>query len=243
MTSPLILPKDDDSDGESYPSLEEIKELPRLKLQDLGGNVCIRGIQNSGKGILQVKFVNRLIWRYGYDWAEVYSNFHWWVKKPIFVINGVVKHGSPPPGARIIREGIPIPGYHYLDNEHMRKWVRKVYRKSRGLIRHIIIVIDEIDQVYSHLESMIDAEAREDLLTLFQDKKLEIFFIYTKHQGLGVNKIIRSATEISMKPYFDRRFDTLYGLVIDGFTMSKRVLVFRHASDAFPHYDRWEYIF
>jgi hypothetical protein len=226
--------------GEDY---REMIKLPRADVQDLGGNVCVRGVQNSGKTALMVKFVNRLIWQFDYTWDDTCGNIHMWVKKPVYRLDGKIKHGTVPAGAEVLREGIPIPGYTYMDNEHLRKYIRKVYRKSRGLMRRKIIMLDEIDQCYSHLESVIDNEARDDLLTLWQDKKLENYFIYTKHIGLGVNKIIRSATEVSIKPYFDRRFDTLYGMVIDGFTMSNKLLTFKHASDCFPHYDRWEYIF
>lgn len=233
-----------------YPDLDSLEGLPKTdmgtviqKAVDLGGNVCIRGVQNSGKTALMVKFVNRLIWRWGYYWDNTTGNIHMWARKPVYRIDGFIKHGTPPPGAEVLRAGIPIPGYSYMDNDHLKKYVRKVYRKSKGLIRRKIILIDEIDQCYSHLDSVLDSEAREDLLTLWQDKKMENFFIYTKHIGLGCNKLIRSATEVSIRPYFDRFNDVLYGLVIDGFEMKDKLLIFPHASDAFPHYDRWEYVF
>jgi hypothetical protein len=220
-----------------------IPYLSRTIGQDMGGNICIRGVQNSGKTLSMVKFVNRLVSKFGYYWDDVTGNIHMWIKKPVYRIDGQITHGTPPPGADVIREGIPIPGYTYMDNDKIKKYVRKVYRKSKGKMRRKIIIIDEIDQCYSHLDSMVDTEAKEDLLTLWQDKKLENYFIYTKHIGLGCNKIIRSATEVSIRSYFDRQRDIVYDMVIDGFTMQDKMLVFPHASDAFPHYDRWEYIF
>lgn len=224
---------------------EDIRDIPHLQpyeFKDQGGNVCIRGTQGSGKGVLAFLLIDRLISHYNYFWDDLTANYHFWERKPVYRFDGRIKHGTPPLGADILRAGVKIPGYCYKGNTDMRAFIRKVYRKSHGTYKRQIIAVDEIDQVYSHLDSMVDKEAQEDLLTLFQDKKLENYFIYTKHVGRGVNRLIRSATEISIKPYFDRRFDTLYGFVIDGFEMRSKLMIFHHASRAFPHYDRWEYI-
>jgi hypothetical protein len=231
--------------------LLSMPELVTVIPRDLGGNYCFRGIQNSGKSLGMFAFINRLVGDhgfgsgFGYHWQNVTANFHIWINKPVFqeFEGGPLKRGTPPKDAIIIEPGIEQPGYTYMNNDKIKKFIRKVYRTSHGAIRHQIIAIDEIDQCYSHKFSSSDNEAIEDLLTLWQDKKLENFLLYTKHIGYGCNILIRQATEVSIKPFYDRRHDTLYLNVIDGFDMQVKWLTFEHISRLYPFYDRWEYIF
>lgn len=187
-----------------------------------GGNVCFRGVQDSGKTLGMLRFGFRLVQEYGFTWEDVVGNFRIWQDK---------------------KNNIPMPGYTFMDNEKLKKYIRKVYRKAKGTIRHKIIMIDEIDQCYSHKFSASDVEAIQDLLTLWQDKKLGIYFLYTKHIGFGCNILIRQATEVSMKPLFDRVHDTLYLQVLDGFTMQVKWLKFDNISRYFNFYDRWDFIY
>lgn len=172
-------------------------------------NIELRGLQDDGKTLGMVVMTIRLIKCMGYLGEEIIGNLH-----------------------------LNIPGTRYKDNEHIKKWIRKVYRESRGEIKHQIILVDEIDGIYSHLDA--SKETREDLLGLWQDMKLQNFLIYTKHVGKGVNKLVRNATEISIRPSFDRERDTLYLDMINGFIQREYTLPVHPASYYFQFYSRDE---
>lgn len=217
----LFLPE---KNGEIYlPGQTKILYQPK-EYVELGGNICFRGITGSGKTLGMIAFCARLVKYFGFDWNEVYANLMIYSDKA---------------------HDIPMPGTHYLDNDAIKKFIHRVYRGSKGKIRHIIIMIDEIDQVYPHLFSAKDVEAAEDLLTLWQDLKLEIFFLYTKHLGFGCNKLIRSATEVSIRPMFDnvhKLYDLLELNIIDGWKMEWKQLSFENVSQYYKLYKRKQYI-
>jgi hypothetical protein len=193
----------------------------------MGGNYCFRGLPSTGKTLGMVGFIWRLIYIYGYKWSDVVTNFHLFLNRG----KGTYENGF---------EGSVEPeGYRHMDNEHIKLWVRKVYRKSKGKITRQIIAIDEIDQVYSHKFPYSD-ESTSDILTLWQDQKLENFFLYTKHVGRGCNILIRQATEVSIRPMLIKPRDTLYLRVIDGNDQQNKILPLYNVHEHYNHYWRWE---
>jgi hypothetical protein len=200
-----------------------------IETHEMGGNVCFRGLPGTGKTKGMVALCFDLVENHGYRWENVKGNLS------IFADRG---RGVYPD----FKGSLPMPGYTRLTNLGIKHWIRKVYRKSRGKLTRQIIMVDEIDQVYSHKLGYND-EAIEDILTLWQDQKLENWFLYTKHIGRGCNILIRQATEISIKPFKDDVHDALYLRVIDGRVQQEKIKQIFNASRYNKNYWRWEPVY
>jgi hypothetical protein len=197
-------------------------------------NIIIREVQGKGKTAGMVFFVNRLVTLLPeiYTWDNVHPNIH--------------------------IDMCP----NYYTNEQIRKKILQVYGRhidggERGEHTKQIIVVDEIDGLYSHL-SYQDKQMQKELLGLYQDEKMHNVFICTKHdQETGVNKIIRDFTEIIIFPEIEKSGsnqgclwrnlpipnvggDKLTLHLLDRRFKTKADIEFQPFSWVFDKYKRWE---
>lgn len=132
----------------------------------------IKGRQRKGKTTVAVGLCLHLVTRgfgFGddyrqYDVSDIVSNFR--LYKP---------------------DGSELETYHYVTSKQMRLFMRKMVEQG---ISNKIILIDEIDRVFSH-RFWQKNEQSETLLGLWQDEKLQNIVIGTCHVGRSIDLLIR----------------------------------------------------
>lgn len=175
-------------------------------------NVEIWGNANAGKTLTMVAFFMRLCILHGYKPEEACGNLR-----------------------------LNIDGYTYMPNPELRKYIHQIYRVEREDTWHRIILVDEIDGLYSHLDWM-DKTQQADLKFLWQDFKKMNYMIWTKHRGIGINKIIRDATIAAMKPYMDREHDIMRVAIGNADIEQKFLWTFK-PSNFYDLYNRAEVVY
>jgi hypothetical protein len=184
-------------------------------------NINISGVQGTGKTASMVFQAKRLIEVYSdiYSGDSIHCNLH--LKEAEF------------------------PGYHYHTNKELRAFIKKVYAApplgEMGQWRDLIILFDEIDNTYTHLEYNVKA-IREELLGAYQDEKFTNHLFYTLHRPSSVNKIIRDVTEVFMLTHYYQENDEVILSIIDGRTHAFGELPEPHFSRVFNWYKREEAI-
>ena len=102
---------------------------------------------------------------------------------------------------------------------------------------------DEIDSVYPS-RGYKDKLQTEEVLKLNQMTKTENWFMFTRHLGSAIDKIIRDCTNISASPVYRADLDVIALEIINAVDCPED-LVFREvfpASEVFKRYRRWEAI-
>lgn len=149
----------------------------------------IKGRQRIGKTTWLVGIALWLCWFGGYSPKEIVSNFHLYNE-----------------------DGSKLIGYHYLDNHAMRQFVGEMINRKA---RHLIVLIDEIDRVFSH-RNWSNKEQLESLIGLWQDEKAFLQIWGTAHIGLSVDSLIREISQVEiMVVKKDIQADCLHGIVIN----------------------------
>lgn len=135
---------------------------------------------------------------------------------------------------------LDIEGYHYHDNASMRKFIRELL--SSG-IRHKIIMVDEIDSLYPS-RFFKDKLQTEEILRLNQMTKTENWFLFTRHLGSSIDKIIRDCTNISVTPRYEPRLDVIRLEILNAVDCAEEVGLreIYPASAVFKYYKRWKEI-
>lgn len=149
----------------------------------------IKGRQRIGKTTWQTAIGLWLCWYGGYTSDEIVANYHLYNE-----------------------DGSELAGYHYLNNKQMKYFISQMIKRD---VRHMIILIDEIDRVFSH-RSWHDAEQLDALVGLWQDEKLFFQVWGTAHLGLSVDSLIREIAQIEIIVQ-NKNFaaDKLSGIVIN----------------------------
>lgn len=133
-------------------------------------------------------------------------------------------------------------GYTKLSNDELKQYILWLIK---GEQRHKIIIADEADKIWPG-RSFKDREQSEALVNLWQDQKMQLWFLYSAHKGKGVDAILRAETNILLLPRYDKASDTMDVRVLNGMRMQKftrRVdRVSRLWVGEFPLYDRWELV-
>lgn len=135
----------------------------------------VKGRQRIGKTTIAVGIAVVLVRDFGYSVTDIVSNLH--LYKP---------------------DGRELSGYHYLNIKGMRAYVRSMVDKG---LKHRIIIVDEIDRVFSH-RFWQKTEQSESLLGLWQDEKLYNWIIGTAHIGKSVDVLIRECMQLEIIPYY-----------------------------------------
>jgi hypothetical protein len=131
----------------------------------------IKGKQRIGKTSWLIAIVLWLCWYGGYKPSEIVANLHLYNE-----------------------DGSPLQGYHYLPNKDMKIFIAQMIPRK---IEHIIVLIDEIDRVFSH-RTWHNTEQLETLIGLWQDEKCFYNVWGTAHLGLSVDSLIREISQVEI---------------------------------------------
>ena len=132
---------------------------------------------------------------------------------------------------------VDIEGYHQYDNAGLRHFIREMFAKD---MRHLIILADEIDSIYPS-RGFKEKLQTDEVLKLNQMTKTENWFLFTRHLGSAIDKIIRDCTNISVDTLYEVTEDKIYCEIINAVDCDNE-LVYREvdpASDVFSKYKRW----
>lgn len=112
---------------------------------------------------------------------------------------------------------INIPGVHQVENEELRKLLRRAFNTEVGGGRwnKCIFIISEADDVYSHI-TQADKECYFDLKKVSQAYKRNNYVLYEVHEGLSIPKYLRDKTEVSIRPVTHEKEDRVDLIVADG---------------------------
>lgn len=208
-----LIPKKED-DYKSFfgcnPKIDEIKIRIDLTRKEHGGNIEISGIQDTGKTLSMVALANHFYYEKGYPGENFIGN---------------VKINN-------------IPGYKFVSNQKIREWIDRIYHSEIGDWTDMVILVDEIDGLYSHRD-VNDKKMNDEIKGLYQDIKLGNYFIYTDHQGLSVNKLVRDVTEITIMPDYDREINFVSLYIINGLYTQVFYNGIENASKYIPLYNRY----
>lgn len=130
-----------------------------------------------------------------------------------------------------------LAGFHQHNNAQMRIFMRELLGKG---LRHKIIFIDEIDSVYPS-RGFKDKLQTDEVLKLNQMTKTENWFLFTRHKGTAIDKIIRDCTNISITPEYIKAEDVIVCEIINGVDCLEEVAIkeIYPASWVFQQYKRW----
>lgn len=133
---------------------------------------------------------------------------------------------------------VDLDGYNELDNVGLRMFLRELFAKE---YRHKIILADEIDSVYPS-RGFQDKLQTEEILRLNQMTKTENWFLFTRHLGSAVDKIVRDCTNISVQPQYVPEEDKLVLEAINAVDCSDDLVVREicPVSEIFKRYHRWQ---
>lgn len=174
----------------------------------------VKGRQRIGKSTWITGIALHLCWHGGYVPDEIIANYH--------LFND---------------DGSPLLGYHYLDNERMREFFRQVIRRKA---KHLIILVDEIDRVFSH-RSWHKAEQIDALTGLWQDEKMFYNVWGTSHLGLGVDALIREIAQVEIIVNEKNVVsDKLVGTVINSLNKEVFIQEMHHLAFVQKCFDSWE---
>lgn len=132
-------------------------------------------------------------------------------------------------------------GYHYLKNSELLAFIAKVFK---GDMQHVSIMVDEADQLLSAY-AWDSKEQRRQLQGIFQDEKLELQLYMVEHQGPGVDKMVRDATQFLLKPCYrpDRNSDVLPYARINLWDQDRpKFLQIENMHLVFPMYRRYQLV-
>ncbi len=167
--------------------------------------VIIKGRQRQYKTTAAVGTVLELVLHHGFSVHDIVSNIHLFKPgKPSddfakFHIQGIETKTNQ---AKLMElwdfcqksQVVELDTYHYLTNINMRKFMGNVVKNG---LKHKIILIDEIDRVFSH-RFWHDREQTESLLGLWQDEKLFNYIIGTAHIGKAIDTLIRESMQVEI---------------------------------------------
>ena len=174
----------------------------------------IKGRQRIGKTTWLTGIALHLCWNGGYQPSEIVSNYH--------LFND---------------DGTPLDGYHYLTNRMMRSFLNRMIDKG---YRHLIILIDEIDRVFSH-RLWHNPEQIAALTGLWQDEKLFHNVWGTAHIGLSVDSLIREISQVEIiVQKKDVINDCLHGVVINNLNKEIFEQTMHKLSLVQKCFDSWE---
>jgi hypothetical protein len=130
-----------------------------------------------------------------------------------------------------------FPGFHQYNNLGIRRFMRCLLEQD---LRHKIIFIDEIDSVYPS-RNFKDKMQTEEILKLNQMTKTENWFLFTRHLGTSIDKIIRDCTNISVTPVYDSLRDVITLDIINAVDCLETITTkeIYPAHTIFPLYKRW----
>jgi len=139
--------------------------------------ILVKGRQRTGKTTVVIGIGLYLVLECGYSTSDIVSNI------------------------RLYHEdGTELKEYYYLTNKQMKLYVKIMVEKG---LKHKIIIIDEIDRVFSH-RFWSNKEQAEALLGLWQDEKLFNWIIGTAHLGRSVDNLIRESCQIEIIAEIDK---------------------------------------
>ncbi len=133
---------------------------------------------------------------------------------------------------------LDLPGYHRYNDAGFRVVLRDLLKNG---VRHQIMLGDEIDSVYPS-RNFKDKLQTAELLKLNQMTKTENWFLFTRHLGSSVDKLIRDCTNISVSPVYDADRDVISCEIINAVDCEEES-IFKEvypAHKVFPLYHRWE---
>lgn len=133
---------------------------------------------------------------------------------------------------------VDIKGAHQYDNAGMRQFIRDLFKYE---YRHKIVMVDEIDAMYPS-RAFADKLQIDEVLKLNQMTKTENWFMFTRHLGSAIDKIIRDCTNVSVSPLYNPVEDKIELEVLDGVDCLEE-LILREicpASEVFKRYKRWQ---
>jgi hypothetical protein len=154
----------------------------------------VKGRQRRGKTTVAIGIAIEYVLHCGYKTSEIYS---------------LVRLYKP--------NGEELQDYHFMTIREMRLFVLHMIEKD---IRHVILLIDEIDRVFPH-RFWNKLQQSEALLGLWQDEKLFIIIIGTAHVGKAIDKTIRESMQMEIIAEIDKPRQVINLGVID--ILNKRV--------------------
>lgn len=92
-------------------------------------------------------------------------------------------------------------GAHYMENDELKK---TVFRWAEEGWQRKIFLIDELPKVFP-ARFFGDTQQTKMLLGLFQDEKLQSWFLCSTQMGLGYDKLIRDAHQQTWVPYYNKK--------------------------------------
>lgn len=134
-------------------------------------------------------------------------------------------------------DGTELKEYHYYATPNeMRAFVRRMIAEK---IRHIILLIDEIDAVFSH-RFWQKQEQQETLIGLWRDEKAFNVIIGTCHVGASVDLIIREAMAKECVVQIDKLNDCVDMVVINDRDREMHTARLNHVRFIQTLFNSWE---
>lgn len=147
----------------------------------------------------------------------------------------LVKHGGYLASECFGNLVVRIPGYNALSSDALVAYLGEMVEKK---YRHKIILLDEVDRIFSH-RFWNDRKQTESLLGLWQDMKLFNTILWTAHLGNAVDVLLRETTQIELIPRYIKEEDRTVIGIISNLDMITAVADMYRTSKVFPFYDRW----
>lgn len=98
-----------------------------------------------------------------------------------------------------------VKGYTKYDNYNLRLKILEILKTEA---KHMIIMCDEMEGVFP-ARFYQEKEQIKQLLGLWQCTKRRVWLLYTDHEGVGVDKMGRDATNFSIEPWVDLENDVI----------------------------------
>ena len=174
----------------------------------------VKGRQRIGKSTWITGLAWHLCMHGGYEPREIIANYH--------LFN---------------EDGSPLDGYHYCNNQQIKQVVTQMVDRRA---RHLIILVDEIDRVFSH-RTWHKPEQIDALVGLWQDEKMFYNVWGTAHLGLSVDSLIREIAQVEIIVQEKNVVaDKLVGVVINSLNKEVFGQEMHHLSVVQKLFDSWE---